>query len=372
MTARAFSTLLLVAFAAVAGAATHEPKSIEDLRTAKTEVQTIPREYRLDGIVEAIKSTTVSAQIQGRVEEILYDVDDYVEKNAVLVRLRDKELRAGVSQAAAEIKSASAQLEQAKDEFARTKDLYSKELVSASAMDQATADLMSAEARLEAATAALDQANEQLEYTQIRAPYSGIVTHRHVEPGEVVNAGQPVMAGIALEELRVIVDVPQSVVAAVRNNAHVHVYLPDGQPGATEIEHAASDEPMIEVEKVTVFPFADLGSNTFKVRLTLPPGINALFPGMFVKTGFVVGEKEELVVPEEAVVYRSEVTGVYVIEAGHIQFRQIRLGRALRGAHVVLAGLEAGEAVALDPIAAGSLHRAQLSDALTGNDRGGH
>jgi RND family efflux transporter MFP subunit len=324
-------------------AAAQEPAAIE---TAAAEYRTIPREYRLDGVVEAVNQTTVSAQTQGQVEEILYDVNDFVEKGAVLVRLNDTEHRARVTQAAAELKSATAQLQQTKDEFERVKDLFARKLSSASAMDDATAKLKSAQARFEAATAGLEQAQEQLRYTEIRAPYSGIVTQRHVEVGETASPGQPVMTGISLEQLRVSVDVPQSVIPAVRGGKAVRVYLPDGET--------------ITADKITVFPFADLGSNTFKVRVELPEGTKKLFPGMLVKTGFVIGDKRERVVPKKAVVYRSEVTGVYVLNGDdRLHFRQIRIGRALKDGLVVLAGLDEGERVALDPIAAGVRLKAQ-------------
>jgi RND family efflux transporter MFP subunit len=320
-----------------------------DLETAAAEYRTIPREYRLDGIVEAINRTTVSAQTQGQVQEILYDVNDYVEKDDVLVRLKDTEHRARVTQAAAELKSATANLDRARDEFERVQGLFEKELVSDSDMDRATADVKGAQARFESATAGLEQAQEQLEYTQIRAPYSGIVTHRHLEVGETASTGQPAMSGISLEELRVIVDVPQSVIPAVRQGHSARIYLPGGST--------------VEADKITIFPFADLGSNTFKVRIDLPANLKQLFPGMFVKTGFVTGEKQELVIPKEAVVYRSEVTGAYVLSEGRVQFRLLRLGRDLGDAMVVLAGLTQGEQVALDPIAAGVALKAQARGA---------
>ncbi len=326
------------------------------LETASAASRNLPREYRLDGIVEAVNRTTVSAQTQGQVQEILYDVDDYVEKNAVLVRLKDTEHRARVTQAAADLKSATAQLQQAREENDRVAGLYQKKNVSDSAMDQATTNLASAQAGMEAATSRLEQAEEQLAYTRIRAPYSGIVTHRHVQLGEIASPGSPVMSGISLDELRVIVDVPQSVIPSVRGGtkpgALARVYLPDGQ--------------VIETSAITVFPFADLGSNTFKVRIDLPVGtsqsLRALFPGMFVKTGFVVGEKRELTVAKAAVVHRSEVTAVYVVtDDDHVHFRQVRLGQALPDAYVVLAGLAEGEPVALDPIAAGARLKSQAA-----------
>jgi hypothetical protein len=75
---------------------------------------------------------------------------------------------------------------------------------------------------------------------------------------------------------------------------------------------------------------------------------------MFVKVAFVIGEEERLLLPVAAVVHRSEVTGVYVVKGETITFRQIRLGRQLEGGEVeVLAGLSAGEEVALAPIRAG-------------------
>jgi RND family efflux transporter MFP subunit len=325
-----------------------------DLETAAAQYRTVPREYRLDGVVEAIKRTTVSAQTQGQVQEILFDVNDFVQKDAIVARLKDTEHRARVTQAAAELKSATATLDQTREEFERVKGLYSKELASDSAMDNAIADVKNAQARLESAMAGLSQAQEQLAYTEVRAPYSGIVTQRHLEVGEIASPGQPVMSGISLEEMRVIVDVPQSVVSAVRQGGSARIYLPDGA--------------VVETEKITVFPFADLGSNTFKVRLDLPATVKQLFPGMFVKTGFAIGEKTELVIPKSSVVYRSEVTGAYVVTGDSVQFRQVRLGRDLGDALVVLAGLTEGERVALDPIAAGVALKARAAAAGEKND----
>lgn len=333
----AAALLSLPALALYAG--TGDP-GVAQLATAAAERQDVQREYRLDGVVEAINRSTVSAQTQGQVDEILYDVDDFVEKGDLIVRLRDTEHRARVAQAAAELKSAAAQLQQARDEHERIEGLYEKKNVSASAMDQAEAALTGAQARLEAAQAALEQAREQLAYTQIRAPYSGIVTQRHVEAGEIAGPGEPVMSGISLEELRVIVDVPQSLIPTVRAQGEVRVYLPDGT--------------IAEPGPITVFPFADSGSNTFKVRLDVSEHAEGLFPGMFVKTGIVTGRKQELTVPRQAVVQRSEVTGVYVVDDdGGVGLRQIRTGRVLGDAVVVLSGLDEGEQVALDPIAAG-------------------
>jgi len=333
----------------VAGLGTAQAGS-PPLETSAAELRQLPREFRLDGVVEATQRTTVSAQTTGQVQEILYDVDDYVEKDAVMMVLKDTEHQARVERAKADLKEAEARLDEARDEHQRTKEVHAKQLVADAALDKAEAALKSARARQEAARAGLAQAQEQLDYTRVRAPYSGVLTERHVEPGEVAQPGQALVSGISLDQLRVSVDVPQSQVARIREFGQARVELPDGG--------------YLEAQKLTVFPIADPASNTFKVRLDLAHGSDGLFPGMFVKTVFVIGQREQLVVPARAVVYRSEVTAVYVVGPdGRVQFRHVRLGRPTGDGDVaVLAGLVSEERVALDPVAAGVALKRQRAE----------
>lgn len=325
-------------------------QTAQTLETATAGHQELPRVYRLDGVVEAINQSTVSAQTGGQIEAIFFDVDDYVEQGTLIVRLKDTEQRSRLTQAEAELKNTAAQLQEARKEYSRIKGVFDKKLVSSAAMDKADAALKSARARHEAADAALQQAREQLDYTLVRAPYSGIVIQRHLEVGEIAAPGQKLMSGISLDQLRVNVDVPQSLIQAIRENNKASVQ----QPG----------NGYIEAEKLTIFPFAHHGSNTFKVRLDLPHGIKGLFPGMFVKTAFTIGTRKALLIPSRAVVYRSEVTGVYVRSAdGALSLRHIRVGqKANDGMIIILAGLEADEQVALNPIAAGKQLKQQLSE----------
>jgi RND family efflux transporter MFP subunit len=308
------------------------------------------REFWLDGVVEAINQTTLSAQTRGQVKEILFDVDDYVEKGQVVVQLKATEQRAGLDQARADLKEAVARLQEAQDAFKRTKDLFARKLISQSQLDKSTAALKSAKARKEAADARLAQANEQFEYTRIKAPYSGIVTHRHVEVGEIATPGQKLMSGISLDQLRVSVELPQSLIPVIREQGKARVLLPSGEA--------------IQGEGLTIFPFADQASSTFRVRVDLPRGVADLFPGMFVKTAFVTGVKKELVVPRKAVVYRSEVTAVYVVDQDQwIRFRLIRAGHhGVDGMLSIIAGLSEGERVAIDPVAAATRLKQQLAE----------
>lgn len=307
--------------------------------TAVVELDAAPRERVLDGTVEAVNQATMSAQTAGRIAEVFVDVDDYVEAGAQIVRFTDVEQQSSLRQARAALTEAKAQSIQADEQFRRVSDLVEKGSVSKREYDQALADRDAANARVEAAQSSVLAAEQQLDYTLVRAPYAGIVTERHVEVGEAVGIGQPLMSGLSLEALRVVVDLPQQVAASVREHRKAFVL---------------TDEGSIEAAEVTIFPFAHGASNTFRVRLELPEGQFALYPGMFVKAAFVVGEARRLLVPTSALLRRSEVTGVYVVdEQGEVRMRQVRVGGAFDDRTEVLAGLSAGERVAADPVKAG-------------------
>ena len=77
-----------------------------------------------------------------------------------------------------------------------------------------------------------------------------------------------------------------------------------------------------------------------------------LYPGMFIKVGFIVGEAQRLLIPADAVVRRSELSGVYVVDGDKVSLRQVRLGRRFGESIEVIAGLDEGEAVATDPVRA--------------------
>ena len=86
------------------------------------------------------------------------------------------------------------------------------------------------------------------------------------------------------------------------------------------------DGDRIAAESLTFFPVADDAANTFRVRVNLPDGAATLYPGMFIKVGFVVGQTRRLLVPAAAVVRRSELSAVYVTNGEKVSLRQVRLG----------------------------------------------
>jgi len=265
-------------------------------------------------------------------------VNDFVPAGAVIMRLRGTEQRAGLQQAQAALAEARARDQEAQTNYQRIFDMYQRRVVAKAALDQASASRDAAAARLSAAQAGLTSAQEGVGYTEIRAPYAGVVSKRLVEVGESVSPGTPLMSGLSLQFLRVSINVPQSLVDSVRRIRKAAVYF-DGR--------------RIEATKITIFPEAASPSNTFRARLDLPESALDLYPGMYVKVGLVVGDAERLLVPVSALVVRSEVTAVYVFDPTQgTSLRYIRVGHRFADRVEVLSGLTAGDQIALDPIAA--------------------
>jgi RND family efflux transporter MFP subunit len=330
----------LLATAALTGRADTATVAASDgLPTLVVARETAPNERLLDGTVEAVKQSTISAQTAGRVSAIYFDVNDVVPAGALLLSIRSTEQVAGLTQAQAALNEATAREAEAQMRYERIRDMYQRRVVAKATLDETSAARDAAVARLAAARAGLDAAREGVSYTEIRAPYAGVITQKMVQVGESVAPGTPLMTGASLDALRVVAEIPQSVIEQVRAARKATVYV-DGR--------------RIESTVLTIFPAAQAESSTFRARIELPQGVQGLAPGMFVKVGLLVGEADRLLVPRSAVVERSEMRGVYVVaQDGRVSLRQVRLGHA-RGDRVeILAGLAAGERVALDPAAAG-------------------
>lgn len=313
------------------------------LVTATVSYEQLPLERWFDGTVEAVKQATVSAETKGRIADIFFDIGDNVPAGTVILRLVSNEQRESLSQSEAKLAEAQASLDVETKEFGRTAELYKRNIVSKSDWDRASARFNIAKAQVSSAQAALKNAREELSYTEIHAPYGGIVSARHVELGEAVQPGTPLMSGFDPKSMRVLVTLPQEVYQKVRIIKKVQIRSEDGR--------------IITPVKITLYPMADPFTSTVKVRLEVPEMETNLYPGEFVYVGFTVGDIKRLLIPSQSVVYRSEVSGVYVIKDNVPILRQIRLGNQFGDKIEVLAGLKEGEIVALDPVAAGiALH----------------
>jgi RND family efflux transporter MFP subunit len=343
--ARFGAPLVMAALLAACGAS-HQPPALPSpppLATLVVNPQQAAREQTWDGVVEAVDATTIAAQTNARVLELPVDVGDRVRKGDVLVRFSDIEQQSGRRAAAANVAAARAESGDAEANWKRIDAIFQRGLVARAQLDAATARRDAARAALTAAKADLMSAGQQADYTVLRAPFGGVITQRFVHVGEAVQSGpptpQPLIALAALDALRVDVVVPQGAVDAIRAAPHASVVLDDGK--------------RVQAAKVTVFPYADPGTHSFRVRVELPTDGSGLYPGMTVKVAFAVGQATRLLVPVSTLVRRGELSAVYVVGADHsVGLRQLRLGHRIGDEVEVLAGLAPGDRVARHPEAA--------------------
>ncbi len=312
----------------------------ESLNSTPVAYQNLPETLLVDGIVEAINEATISAQTSGQVMEVNFDVEDFVKRGEILVKLNDEEQRSSLSQAQAQLNEAKAYLSGSQSEYTRIKGAYDRKAVPASEMDRVNASLRAAKAQVSAAEAALNRADEQLKYTVIKAPYSGVVVERHIERGEIANVGQLIMTGISLEQLRVNATIPQTQLTAIQAHKQAEIVI-DSLPSVKRYP----------AQKITISPKANNKAHSFNVRLDLPAKTDHVYPGMFVKVEFMIGQVRRLMVPAQAVAHRGEVRAVYVVDGtGKISMRQVRLGKKHEEQIEILAGLTEGENIALNPL----------------------
>jgi RND family efflux transporter MFP subunit len=316
---------------AQAAPATPDPKVFVTVAS-----ETLRDSITLDGTLEATNKATLTAQTSGRVTKIHYDVDDYVPAGAVVMELAASEQGARAARAGAGLEEARAALREAESNFARAGQLIEQKLISQSDYDRVRAAFDAAKARVSSAEAAQSEAQTQVGYTQVRAPYNGIVTARHIEVGELATPGRALVSGLSLEKVRVTTRVPQTFIDEVRAQKKLQLVLQDGRT--------------IEASNVVVFPYADEESHAFRVRADLAPNVSGeIYPGMFVKVRLATGEKQALRVPQGALVERNELSAVYVRRAdGTPELRQVRVGRRDDGKAEILAGIVAGEHVWID------------------------
>ncbi len=290
--------------------------------------------YPAEAVIEAVKQTTVAAQVQGRVVDVRVDAGQRVKAGELLMRIDERE-------AAQNLAGAQAGLINAEANVKRMRNLFAQKFISQAALDKAEADY-------KAAAAVAGQAGTVASFSNITAPISGIVAQRQIELGDMATPGRPLLTLFEPKGLRAVAEIPQSKLADVRRSARAQVEFPElGQ--------------WVQASRVEILPTADPLSHGVRARVYLPDGTAGVIPGVFARVHFVVGKARKLTVPAAAVLRRGEVSAVYVLAQERApSLRQVRLGEPMAGGELeVLAGLSAGETIALDPVKTGILLKQQ-------------
>lgn len=304
--------------------------------------------YVLDGVIQAVKQSTVAAQASGRIANFGVKAGDKVRAGQVLATIDDREAQVGVQRAQAQITQADAELRNAQAQMERTRDLQTQGFVSKAAFDTANTQYQSAQAQRAQAEAGVRQSGIAQGFTRVTAPMDGWVLQTFAQAGDLAVPGTPLLVVYAPQPLRAVVQVPASRSQAVRLAKQTAVIVSSGASVANQ-----SITPLNRLE----VPSSDPVSQTTEWRMDLPAKeAAALLPGQQVRVSFSVEADvavSRLRVPASAVVRRNELTAVYVVANQHFALRSVRLGADLGSQGVeVLSGLRAGDVVATDTVRA--------------------
>ncbi len=313
-----------------------------ELAAAPVELREVDLTYPAEAVVEAVTQATVAAQVRGRVVAVSHDAGDKVRRGDLLMRLDEREAAQALAASEAQVAQARANLSNAKATYERAKDLLVRKFTSRAAFDQAESSYRAAEAQLRAALAERGQAGTAKSFTAVTAPIAGVVAQRHAELGEMAEPGKPLMTIFDPKGLRVVASIPQFKLTEFKGVPRAKVEFPE-------------TGRWIDASTVTILPTVDARTHVVSVRVSLPDDVAGVVPGMFARAHFVTSRAKKLLVPATAVLRRGEVSAVYVLDPqGGVHLRQVRLGESYAGDAVeVLAGLAAGERVALEPVKAG-------------------
>lgn len=305
------------------------------------------------GYVTARRQATVSAQITGTLTQVLIEEGEHVTAGQVLARLEDTAQRASLAQSAAQVQAAQAllvqfqaQLEQGRRDLKRNQDLIDRQLVSQQALETARtqvetldAQVASQRKQVELSQAAARGAQVQLDYTTVRAPFTGVVIAKAAQAGEIIS---PISAGGGFTRTGVgtIVDMDSLEIEVDVNEAYINRVQSD-QPAQAVLD--AYPEWTIPAHVIAIVPTADRSKATVKVRVAIDQKDPRILPDMGVRVSFLEqaakkngsgsGAEEPaavpkgVLVPAGAIVERDGKSVVFAIDGEHARAATVTPGQ---------------------------------------------
>lgn len=293
----------------------------------------LPRQESAVGTIRAVNEAVVASKLLARVEGVRVKAGQEVKQGDVLVVLDKADLLSRIEQAQAGERSAKAKYDQAEIELGRAQRLRSRESITQSELDVADTALKTAKAELERARRAVEETRIVEAYATVRAPISGKVFDKKVNPGDTVSPGQTLVTMYDPSHMQLIATVRESL--ALR--------LKVGQELAARIDTFGYDCHATISE---IVPEAQAESRSFAVKVTGPCPPN-VYSGMFGRIFIPLEDEDLLVVPSEAVRRVGQLDEVDVVKDGVVSRRAVQLGRPLDEGREVLSGLSEGERVLL-------------------------
>lgn len=288
----------------------------------------------VSGKIQASNSADLSTRMMGYVNKVHVNVGDKVNKGQLLVSINNADLQAKRAQVNAGITEATAAFNNAQKDYNRFKNLFSENSASQKEMDDMTANFEMAKARLESANQMKNEVNAQFAYSNITAPFSGTVTSKNVEAGNMANPGGSLISIETPGNFEVMAMVPETEISEIKKGTTVDVLV-------------KSINQTIKGKVTEVSTSAKNTGGQYLVKIILDRTEANILSGMFTTVQFPVERKsksELVLVPSESIITNGQLTGLYTVSQSHTaMLRWLRLGRTYGDQVEVLSGLNAGE-----------------------------
>jgi RND family efflux transporter MFP subunit len=277
------------------------------------------------GTVLATRQAALATRISGTIRNVAVDIGAEVREGQALVSLEARDIDARIASA-----EAAAQL--ARQWHARIAALTEEGAATAQELDDANA-------RLEMAEAALRDASAQRNYVVLRAPFSGVITARRADPGDLAVPGMPVLQMIATDALKIEADLPGELAGRIAVGDRVGIYEPE--TGARFVAFVTR-----------VVPAVERASRRFRIEARFESesaALQTMPPGSFVRIELNEPTTITRWIPDDAVVSRGQLSGVFVVDGDELRLRWVRLGERLGSSVELLAGPAADALLVRDP-----------------------
>jgi len=345
------------------------------VRAVPVKADELQRNVESVGSLFALEEVTVSSEVDGRVDEVLVDIGDHVERGQPLVNVSTTELKLALDQQralyqqararlgvtgesddlknvidAAEVKKAAADLKEAQEIYKRSQMLLEKQLLPRQDFDQTEARLHAATAAYDLAVqsvqnlraqlpqyrAAVELAEKKLRDAVIRAPFKGQVKERVVAPGQYLKVQTPVMIIVSVDPLRVRLKIPEMMAGWIRSGEAIQVSV-EAYPDKTFSGKLTRTNPAVDPQ-----------SRTFEVEALLENSEGLLKPGFFVKARIPSRKVDRvLAVPRDALQYSYGVYKVCLIQGDVLKETEVKIGELAGDEAEIVSGVGAGDRIAV-------------------------
>lgn len=288
----------------------------------------------VSGKIQSVNNADLSTRMMGFVKKVSVNVGDRVKKGQLLVSINNTDLQAKRAQVNASITEATVAFNNAQKDYKRFQNLFTDNSASQKELDDMTARYEMAKARLESAKQIKNEVNAQFVYTNITAPFSGVVTAKTVKEGDMANPGQPLISIESPGDFEVMAMVPETEISQIKQDVEVDVLV----------------KSINKTFKGNVAEISTSAKNTggqYLVKIALNKTDADVLSGMFASVQFPVEKKaatEMILIPTDVIVNNGQLSGIYTVsESNTALLRWLRLGRTFGNQVEVLSGLSADE-----------------------------